>query len=155
MEASQFIETIEAEAGPQVACLEEDCSWKRLGKREEIINKVGRYSDSNYGRYVNSLLDKVGVKINIPVTKPSLPPLDEVVELLSDVGKVDSFTNGGPQHTVSLRVSYPMELSLGNLSLCSNGTLALILALQGSKVMKASYNPHHTAFAATRNVWIT
>ena len=57
LEASQFIETIEARQGLKVACLEEIALGKGWVSAEEIINKVGRYSDSNYGRYVNSLLD--------------------------------------------------------------------------------------------------
>ena len=90
------------------------------------------------------------MKTSIPVTKPFLPPLDEVVELLGAVWESGQLTNGGPQHS-RLEGELAKRLGLTNLSLCNNGTLALILALQSQQVAGEVITTPYS-FAATRNV---
>ena len=63
------------------------------------------------------------------VTKPSMPPLEEYVKLLEDIWTSRVVTNGGPYHKL-LESSLEKYLHVKNLSLCSNGTIGLLLALK-------------------------
>lgn len=65
----------------------------------------------------------------IPVTKPFLPPKEEVYELLNGVWERNWLTNDGPlvkQYEQELKES----LGVSNLSLVTNGTIALQLAIK-------------------------
>ncbi len=72
-------------------------------------------------------------KSNVFVTQPSLPPLDEFIDYLKDIWESKKLTNNGKYHQLFentlaefLRVNY--------ISLFSNGTLALITALQTLRI---------------------
>lgn len=65
----------------------------------------------------------------ITVTKPSLPPENEFIELLDEIWKSKILTNGGPLH-VRLEKELADYLKVPYISLFSNGTLALMVALK-------------------------
>lgn len=69
----------------------------------------------------------------IYVTQPDLPPLEEFVGSLQDIWNNRMLTNGGPYHG---RFESALAQSLGveHLSLFSNGTLALVTALQALRI---------------------
>lgn len=69
----------------------------------------------------------------IPVTQPFLPPLDEFLPYLKKIWESKQVTNGGPFHE-QLEAALCEYLGVEYLSLFSNGTLALITALQAMKV---------------------
>lgn len=63
------------------------------------------------------------------VTSPSLPPLEEYTELLAEIWESRQLTNMGPFHN-ELEEKLADFLGVKHLSLFSNGTLALLTALQ-------------------------
>lgn len=69
----------------------------------------------------------------IPVTQPFLPPLEEFLPYLQKIWDSKLVTNGGPFHA-QLEQSLCEYLGVEHLSLFSNGTLALITALQAMKI---------------------
>jgi len=69
----------------------------------------------------------------IYVTQPYLPPLDEFTPYLQQIWNNKILTNGGPFHQ-QLEKALCDYLGVKYLSLFSNGTLALITALQALRV---------------------
>lgn len=69
----------------------------------------------------------------IPVTQPFLPPLEAFLPYLEQIWDSKQVTNGGPFHA-QLETALCEYLGVEYLSLFSNGTLALITALQAMKV---------------------
>jgi dTDP-4-amino-4,6-dideoxygalactose transaminase len=70
---------------------------------------------------------------HIYVTKPSLPPLEEFVELLKEIWDSKITTNNGPFHR-KFEEALADYLGVKYISLFSNGTLALITALQALRI---------------------
>lgn len=85
----------------------------------------------------------------IYVTRPSLPPLEELQPLLEQIWGSGVLTNGGPLH-VRLENELAAFLGVGHLSLFNNATVALITALQAlglkGEVITTPYS-----FVATAN----
>ena len=73
------------------------------------------------------------MKKPIYVTQPFLPPLDEFVPYLKTIWDNKILTNGGPFHQ-QFENALCDYLEVGHVSLFSNGTLALITALQSLRV---------------------
>lgn len=69
----------------------------------------------------------------IYVTQPTLPPLAEFVPLLEQIWERRILTNGGPFHQ-ELEAALQRHLSIPQISLFSNGTIALISALQALEI---------------------
>jgi dTDP-4-amino-4,6-dideoxygalactose transaminase len=69
----------------------------------------------------------------IPVTQPFLPPLEEFQPYLQEIWDNKWVTNNGPFHRL-LEQQLCDYLGVEHLSLFSNGTLALITALQALKI---------------------
>ena len=69
----------------------------------------------------------------IYVTRPQLPPLQELVEELERIWDSRILTNGGPYHQ-RLEAALCEALGIEHLSLFTNGTIALITALQALHV---------------------
>ena len=67
------------------------------------------------------------------VTKPSLPPLEDFYPYLEDIWKRGVLTNGGEYHQ-KLEKELCEYLGVKYLSLFTNGTIALITALQALKI---------------------
>jgi len=69
----------------------------------------------------------------ITVTKPFLPPLDEFTPFLEKIWDSRVLTNGGPFHE-QLELELCKYLGVQHISLCSNGTLGLMIALQALEI---------------------
>src|SRR5690606_37868424 len=65
--------------------------------------------------------------------KPYLPPLDEFIPYLEEIWKNHQLTNNGPFHQ-QLEQALCSYLGVEHLSLFSNGTLALVTALQALRI---------------------
>jgi len=63
------------------------------------------------------------------VTRPLLPPLDAVTARLAEVWSTQQLTNSGAQHD-RLEAALRAHLAVPNLSLFTNGTLALFTAIR-------------------------
>lgn len=73
------------------------------------------------------------MKDNIFVTRPLLPPLAEFTPYLEKIWSNQHITNGGPFHE-ALEKELADYLGVKYLSLFSNGTLALLTALQALRI---------------------
>lgn len=69
----------------------------------------------------------------IYVTKPYLPPLEEFIPLLERIWESRQLTNGGPFH-VELEAALAEYLGVEHIALFTNGTLALMTALQALRI---------------------
>jgi dTDP-4-amino-4,6-dideoxygalactose transaminase len=67
------------------------------------------------------------------VTQPSLPPLEEFIPYLEQIWENKILTNGGPFHQ-QLEKALCEYLGVDHLALFSNGTIALITALQALRI---------------------
>jgi dTDP-4-amino-4,6-dideoxygalactose transaminase len=70
---------------------------------------------------------------NIYVTQPSLPPLEEFIPYLQQIWDSKTLTNAGPFH-LQLEQALCEYLGVDYLSLFTNGTIALITALQALRI---------------------
>jgi dTDP-4-amino-4,6-dideoxygalactose transaminase len=69
----------------------------------------------------------------IYVTQPALPPLDEFLPYLQEIWVSKVLTNGGPFHQ-QLEQALCEYLGVKHLALFTNGTIALVTALQAMRV---------------------
>ena len=69
----------------------------------------------------------------IPVTRPLVPPLEEFIPYLERIWSSGWLTNGGPYHQEFEHV-LARYLGVDNLSLFTNGTIALVTALQTLRI---------------------
>ena len=65
----------------------------------------------------------------IPVTRPSLPPLDTFIPYLQRIWDKRQLTNGGP-FSLQLEQALCQHLGVAHVSLFASGTTALLVALQ-------------------------
>jgi dTDP-4-amino-4,6-dideoxygalactose transaminase len=87
--------------------------------------------DENLGcklRNFNTMIQK-----NIYVTQPFLPPLEEFLPYLEQIWESKWLTNGGPFHQ-QLEKELVDYLGVEHLALFTNGTLALVTALQALRI---------------------
>ena len=96
----------------------------------ELIQKINEYSKQIENVDVNST-DPSAAKIT--VTKPSLPPLEEFIPYLEKLWESKVLTNNGAFHK-QLEKELAEFLGVKYISLFSNGTLALLIALQTLRV---------------------
>lgn len=73
------------------------------------------------------------MKKKIYVTQPSLPPLEEFIPYLQKIWENKVLTNGGPFHQ-QLESELCDYLGVDHLALFTNGTIALITALQALRI---------------------
>src|SRR4051812_35619407 len=69
----------------------------------------------------------------IYVTQPTLPPLEEFLPYLQQIWDSKILTNGGPYHQ-QLEQALCDFLDVKHLSLFTNGTIALVTALQALRI---------------------
>jgi dTDP-4-amino-4,6-dideoxygalactose transaminase len=69
----------------------------------------------------------------IYVTQPFLPPLDEFIPYLEQIWANKILTNGGPFH-VQLEKALGEYLGIDHIALFTNGTIALVTALQSLRI---------------------
>ena len=70
---------------------------------------------------------------NIFVTQPTLPPLEEFIPYLQQIWDNKILTNGGPFHQ-ELEKALCEYLGVEYISLFTNGTIALVTALQSLRI---------------------
>ena len=87
----------------------------------------------------------------ILVTQPSLPPLDDFIESLKDIWDSKWLTNNGKFHK-QLEAALAEYLGVKYVSLFSNGTLALISALQVLRITGEVITTPYTFVATTHSL---
>jgi len=88
----------------------------------------------------------------ITVTSPLLPPLEEFTPYLEDIWKRKWLTNNGHYHK-ELEKALCEYLGVKNLCLFSNGTLALITALQALRITGEVITTPYSFVATTHSLW--
>ena len=88
----------------------------------------------------------------IPVTQPLLPPLEEFNEYLREIWDRKWLTNNGHFHQ-ELEKALCAYLGVEHLSLFSNGTLALITALQALRITGEVITTPYSFVATTHALW--
>ena len=92
------------------------------------------------------------MKVPIYVTKPFLPPLEEFIPYLEKIWKRHILTNGGPFHQ-ELEEELCKYLGVKYISLFSNGTLALVTALQALNIKGEVITTPYSFVATTHALW--
>jgi dTDP-4-amino-4,6-dideoxygalactose transaminase len=88
----------------------------------------------------------------IYVTQPFLPPLEEYTEYLQKIWESKQLTNGGPFHQ-QLEDELCKYLGVKYISLFSNGTLALVTALQTLRITGEVITTPYSFVATTHALW--
>jgi dTDP-4-amino-4,6-dideoxygalactose transaminase len=88
----------------------------------------------------------------ITVTQPCLPPLEEFVPYLQQIWDNKWLTNNGPLHQ-KLEQELADYLGVKYISLFSNGTLALITALQALDIQGEVITTPFSFVATTHSLW--
>lgn len=88
----------------------------------------------------------------IYVTKPYLPPLEELLPYLEKIWDTHILTNGGPFHE-ELEEQLCKYLGVKYISLFSNGTLALVTALQALRITGEVITTPYSFVATTHSLW--
>lgn len=88
----------------------------------------------------------------IYVTSPYLPPLNEFDTYLKDIWKSKSLTNNGKYHQ-ELEKALCKHLNVPYVSLFSNGTLALVTALQTLHITGEVITTPYSFVATTHALW--
>lgn len=93
-------------------------------------------------------------KMNKPitVTQPCLPPLDEFMPYLQQIWQNKWLTNNGPLHQ-QLEKELAEYLGVKHISVFSNGTLALITALQALNITGEVITTPFSFVATTHSLW--
>jgi dTDP-4-amino-4,6-dideoxygalactose transaminase len=92
------------------------------------------------------------LKDPIYVTQPSLPPLEEFTELLKEIWTSKILTNNGPFHQ-QFEQELVEYLGVKYISVFSNGTLALITALQALRITGEVITSPFSFVATTHSLW--
>ena len=88
----------------------------------------------------------------ILVTQPSLPPLEEFYEYLKDIWESKWLTNNGKYHH-ALEKALCEYLGVKYVSLFTNGTLALVTALQELHITGEVITTPYSFVATTNSLW--
>ncbi len=88
----------------------------------------------------------------IKVTQPFLPPLEEYQKYLEQIWEEKWITNGGRFHQ-ELEHKMSQYLGVEHLSLFSNGTLALMVALQVLKIEGEVITTPYSFVATSHSLW--
>jgi len=89
---------------------------------------------------------------HITVTSPLLPPLDEFIPYLEDIWKRKWITNNGFYHQ-ELEKSLCEYLKVPYISLFTNGTLPLMVALQALRITGEVITTPYSFVATTHALW--
>jgi dTDP-4-amino-4,6-dideoxygalactose transaminase len=90
--------------------------------------------------------------IPITVTSPLLPPLDEFIPYLEDIWKRKWITNNGFYHQ-ELEKALCEYLKVPYISLFTNGTLPLMVALQALRITGEVITTPYSFVATTHSLW--
>jgi dTDP-4-amino-4,6-dideoxygalactose transaminase len=91
-------------------------------------------------------------KSNIPVTQPYLPPLEEFMPYLKNIWENKWLTNNGAYHQ-TLEKELAAYLGVKHLSLFTNGTLALVTAIQALRLSGEVITTPFSFVATTHALW--
>ncbi|MCU0458705.1 MAG: DegT/DnrJ/EryC1/StrS family aminotransferase [Bacteroidales bacterium] len=93
-------------------------------------------------------------KLNRPiyVTQPALPPLEEFADYLRQIWDSKILTNNGPFHQ-QFEEELAEYLGVKYLSVFSNGTLALVTALQALRITGEVITTPFSFVATTHSLW--
>lgn len=83
------------------------------------------------------------------VTRPNLPPLEEVIPYLEEIWRNQQLTNNGPFHK-QFEAALCEKLGVDHISLFTNGTLALLTAMQALRLSGEVITTPYS-FVATAN----
>lgn len=86
------------------------------------------------------------------VTQPALPPLEEFIPYLEKIWDNKWLTNNGPFHQ-QFEKELAEYLGVEHLSVFSNGTLALITALQALRITGEVITTPYSFVATTHSLW--
>jgi dTDP-4-amino-4,6-dideoxygalactose transaminase len=86
------------------------------------------------------------------VTKPFLPPLDEYLSYIEQIWENHILTNSGPFHDRFER-ELAEYLRVKHLSVFTNGTLALVTALQALRITGEVITTPYSFVATTHSLW--
>lgn len=90
-------------------------------------------------------------KKSIYVTEPFLPDLKDFIPYLEEIWESKILTNGGPFHQ-QLELALSAYLGVNHVSLFSNGTLALITALQALEITGEVITTPYSFVATTHSL---
>lgn len=88
----------------------------------------------------------------IYVTQPALPPLEEFIPYLEKIWNNKWLTNNGPFHQ-QFEKELADYLGVKHISVFSNGTLALITALQALRITGEVITTPYSFVATTHSLW--
>jgi len=88
----------------------------------------------------------------IYVTQPALPPLEEFTEYLQQIWANKIITNNGPFHK-QLEKELADYLGVEHIALFTNGTLALVTALQALRISGEVITSPYSFVATTHSLW--
>lgn len=88
----------------------------------------------------------------IYVTQPALPPLEEFIPYLKQIWESKILTNNGPYHQ-QFEKELAEYLGVKYISLFTNGTLALVTALQALKITGEVITTPFSFVATTHSLW--
>jgi len=88
----------------------------------------------------------------IHVTQPALPPLEEFTEYLRQIWENKVITNNGPFHK-QLEKELADYLGVEHIALFTNGTLALVTALQALRISGEVITSPFSFVATTHSLW--
>jgi len=91
-------------------------------------------------------------KNKIYVTQPSMPPLEEFIGSLKEIWESKWLTNNGPFHQ-QFEKELAKYLCVKYISVFSNGTLALITALQALRITGEVITTPFSFVATTHSLW--
>lgn len=86
------------------------------------------------------------------VTSPLLPPLDEFISYLKDIWKSKWITNNGHYHQ-ELEKALAEYLGVEYISLFTNGTIPLMVALQALRITGEVITTPYSFVATTHSLW--
>lgn len=92
------------------------------------------------------------IKDPIYVTQPYLPPIEEFMDLVHSIWQTKILTNNGPLHK-KLEEELASFLGVKYLSLFSNGTLALITAIQALNLKGEVITSPFSFVATAHSLW--
>ncbi|MGL4805416.1 MAG: DegT/DnrJ/EryC1/StrS family aminotransferase, partial [Bacteroidales bacterium] len=88
----------------------------------------------------------------ITVTSPLLPPLDEFIPYLEDIWERKWLTNNGHYHQ-ELEKALAAYLKVPYVSLFTNGTLPLMVAMQALRITGEVITTPYSFVATTHSLW--
>ena len=91
------------------------------------------------------------MSVNVLVTRPSMPPMDEYIEEIKDLWESYWITNMGEKHQI-LQSQLKSYLQSDNVELMVNGHMSLELTLQAMKLQGEVITTPYTFVSTTHAI---